>query len=185
MSRSGRIGLFIRSERSESRAPQLEMLAELVHAIAAYFGNGGTTGPGPTRKGHVPTVLTEDGRIRTPEGDVPQRLSQAIQGNFPYDVWTDAARVSFYESSWKADATNDTRWRASGRCGERYWYSDEVGWAQTEYSVGYFQINICAHGHDAEYWYDADNNARKGGELYAASGWNDWKVTGRKLGLLE
>ena len=103
---------------------------------------------------------------------------------FPYDVWTDAARVSHEESGWNTFAELNTLARGGGRCGVRYWFSDEVGWATTEQSVGYFQINVCAHGESRDHWTNARHNVNKAGALYAAQGWSPWTVTARRLGLL-
>jgi hypothetical protein len=100
------------------------------------------------------------------------------------ELWTDAARVARWESSWKFDAVLDTRDRVDGTCGKRYWFSDEVGWATTEFSVGYFQINVCAHGGDFDYWIMPDHNAAKAAQLYNQSGWRPWVVTATRLGLI-
>lgn len=126
----------------------------------------------------------EDGRLVVPEGSAPPRLSAAIMAFWPEDLWWDAARVSYYESSWKYNAVNDTRHKAGGQCGVRYWYSDEVGWAQTEYSIGYFQINACVYGYDQDYWEQPDHNAAKAIQLYNNGGWSHWVVTARRLGLI-
>lgn len=138
----------------------------------------------PPGRGHMDTRVDGD-RIWTPEGHAPIILSGEIMNWWPYEVWTDAARVSFYESAgWKSEATNDTRYRAGGQCGVRYYLDPPGIWAQTEYSVGYFQINICAHGHDFNYWRDARNNARYAAQLYAAGGWQPWTYTATRLGLI-
>lgn len=136
----------------------------------------------PTGTGHMQTRVEHE-RIWTPEGLAPRDLSAAIMDAFPYDVWTDAARVSYHESGWRFDAELNTLDRGGGRCGVRYWFSDEVGWATTEQSVGYFQINVCAHGHDRAYWQNARNNVNKAGALFASEGWSPWRVTARRLGL--
>lgn len=124
------------------------------------------------------------GHIVVPEGNAPIAFSTAVRKYFPRDQWVNAARVSYYESGWRSNATNDTRWRANGQCSVRYWLESAGIWALTEYSVGYFQINICAHGGDADHWSDVDNNVKKAGELFRASGWHPWAYTAGRLGLI-
>lgn len=180
---SGKIGLFVLNDDTDGVAGLRALLSQALDMLRDAVGDGGGGG-GTTAPGHIATVVDGDGRIVVPEGTTPKALSDAILAHWPHDIAGDAARVSYHESSWDAHATNDTRHLAGGQCGQRYWLAAINGWASTEYSVGYFQINICSHGGDAEYWYDADNNARKGAELYAARGnWGDWVITGTKLGL--
>lgn len=125
-----------------------------------------------------------DGRIISQYGPAPLPFSEAVMRHWPYDVWSDAANLSYLESSWNSHATNDTRHLAGGQCNQRY-YIERLGiWAQTEHSIGYFQINICAHGGTPDHWYDANNNAAKGAELYHQSGWVPWTYSAGKLGLL-
>lgn len=180
---SGKIGLFLLSDSNEGTDGLRALLQEALGMLRDAVGNGGGGG-GENAAGHIQTVVTDDGRIVIPEGTTPPALSRAILQYWPREIAGDAARVSYHESSWKSDATNDTRHLAGGLCGQRYWLPAINGWASTEYSVGYFQINICSHGGDAEHWYDADNNVRKAYELYSARGnWGDWVITGTKLGL--
>lgn len=133
--------------------------------------------------GHMETEV-EDGRIVTPYGKAPPGLSQGIMSFWPYDVWTDAARLSYLESGWRYDAVNNTLWRANGQCNQRYYLDPPGIWAQTEHSVGYFQINICAHGHDEDYWKLPDHNCSKAADLYNQSGWQPWSYSAGQLGLL-
>lgn len=135
-------------------------------------------GTGPADGGGV----TPPGDLHTRFGNPPQDVADAIKKHWPQSLWINAAEVSFYESGWRNTAELNTLNR--GPCGTRYWFSDAVGWAQTEDSIGIFQINICAHGGTREHWYDPDANAEKGYELYRAAGWTPWTVTARRLGLL-
>lgn len=183
---TGKVGIFLLSDK----AGNLQELRDELRAALALLGdvvNEPPTGTGEYPTGHIDTQTDNQGRITVPEGTVPAQLSDAIKKYFPRDVWGDAARISYHESSWKHDATNDTRGLAGGLCGQRYWLASAGIYASTEYSVGYFQINICAHGEDAEHWYDADNNVQKAAELYEAAGnkWTDWAYTAGQLGLLE
>jgi hypothetical protein len=182
---AGRIGLFVLTDDASDTSG----LRGLLQQALAMLGEVHVTPPGGTGTfptGHVATTTDGSGRVTCAEGTAPKELSDAIRNHFPQEVWSDAARISYYESSWKHDATNDTRHLAGGLCGQRYWLASAGIWASTEYSVGYFQINICAHGQDAEYWYDADHNVSKAADLYAARGnaWDDWAYTAGRLGLL-
>lgn len=133
--------------------------------------------------GHIPTRL-QDGRIWTPEGVVPPLLNDALQRHWPIELWTDAARVSYYESvGWRRDAALDTRHYAGGRCNVPYVHP-QFGDATTEYSIGYFQINSCAHGGTFEFWTNPDNNVKKAWELFEQRGWHPWTLTARKLNLI-
>lgn len=181
-----RFGLLLLS----TRGLDVEGMRADIRAALELLGRGHyerPTEPGELPSGHTQTAVTSDGRIVVPEGTAPQGLSEAIRRYFPKDVWGDAARVSFYESGWKHDAALDTRHLAGGQCGARYWNEAAGMWATTEYSIGYFQINSCAHGGGREQWEDTDNNVRKAAELYHAAGdtWRDWLYTANHLGLLE
>lgn len=169
---------------SDRRQGELATVAAL---LALLFAGGLSPLPGPVRppgSGHMPTEVDSRGRIVTPYGTPPDDVDAAIRKYFPRAVWTDAARVSYGESSWRNDAELNTLWRGNGQCGIRYWYSDEVGWATTEQSIGIFQINRCAHGGTEDFWKNADRNADYASQLYAAEGWIPWRVTARRLGLL-
>lgn len=168
--------------------PDLDRFLEQYHRLMAVVGVSPglptVPSPGPGRGRTVYPYEIVDGRIKVQAGLAPPRLSAAIMAFWPEENWGDAAMVSYGESSWKYNAVNDTRWRGGGECGVRYWYSDEVGWATTEYSVGYFQINICAHGFNQDYWEQPDHNVAKAVRLYHESGWSPWTVTARRLGLM-
>lgn len=122
------------------------------------------------------------GDIATRFGNPPADVADAIKRHWPQVQWVHAAEVSYMESGWRNTAELNTL--DKGPCGTRYFFSAEVGYAQTEDSVGIFQINICAHGGTRDYWYDPENNARKGAELFASVGWSPWTVSARRLGLL-
>lgn len=133
----------------------------------------------------VPSGDPNDVPIDTPEGRCPLQVSWAIRTYFPSDQIVNAARVSYYESAgWNPKALNDTLWRGGGKCGVRYYLDPPGIWAQTEYSVGLFQINVCAHGGDFDQWANIANNVRKAAELYRQSGWHPWSYTGGQLGLI-
>lgn len=177
-------GFQLRKDGSPTYADLLQQFADLMALIGSAPRPPTTPGTPPASgTGHMDTRL-EDGRIWTPYGLTPPLLNAAIQQYWPIDVWTDAARVAHEESGWRHDATNDTRWRAGGQCGVRYFLDPPGIWAQTEWSIGYFQINICAHGGSVEYWSNADNNARKAADLYLQSGWHPWTYTANKLQLI-
>lgn len=181
-----RIGILVR--RGDGGLAE-ELLARFDAALSLLLSGdlgGGGGGGGEQPRGHIETTTTSDGRIETPYGPAPRALSDAIKAHWPRVVWTDAARVSYHESGWKHDAERNTLWRAGGVCGVQFYDPDLGQNVWTEDSVGYFQINVCSHGFDAEYWRDADNNARAGYDLYHSRGdkWTDWYLTAQKLGLL-
>lgn len=182
----GRFGLYTLRQGS----PVQEMRAELraaLQLLGRLPESPEQPGDEDLPTGHIGTVVTPDGRIEVPEGVAPRDLSIAILTHFPYDVAGDAARVSYYESDWSDDALLDTLDRAGGMCGQRYYLDPPGIWAQTEYSVGVFQINVCAHGEDREHWRNTNNNVRKASQIYRARGnaWDDWHYTANRLGLLE
>lgn len=179
-----RIGLFLLSTHGPNVRDTLRRFRELMALIAVMPHPPEPPPPGQRPKPPRRTPRPGEHGIETPEGIAPDDLSEYIRQYFPEDEWENAARVSYYESGWRDDAENDTRWRVNGRCGERYWYSDEVGWADTEWSIGYFQINICAHGGDKAFWTDAENNVKEAADLFDAEGWRPWLVTARRLHLL-
>lgn len=168
--------------------PSQSALAALVALLQQLAGEiGGEHGePGqPTGRGHIPTVVGDDGRIQTPDGLAPRDLSDAIKRYWPESIWTDAARVAYIESAgWNRTAERNTLDRAGGRCNVPIGTLSDGTPIVSEQSVGYYQINVCAHGHDRDYWTDADNNVRYARRLYDESGWHPWTVTAKKLGLL-
>lgn len=182
---AGKFGLLILTDRIDAEGLRAELRAAL-ELLGTPGDGGGGGGGGPFPPGHVETQTDGQGRIVVPEGTAPQELSDAIRKHWPRELWGDVARISYYESSWKATATNDTRHLAGGQCGQRYWLASAGIWANTEYSVGYMQINICAHGADAEWWYNADHNLKGARNLYDARGgtFEDWLYTAGRLGLL-
>jgi hypothetical protein len=126
----------------------------------------------------------EGGRLRVPEGLAPPKLSEALIAYWPDELMYDAARVAYYESSWKWDALADTVGGDLSRCGERY-YIESLGiWAQREMSAGYLQINVCAHGYTPDYWFIPEHNVSKAYQLYRESGWHPWTVTASGLRLI-
>lgn len=103
--------------------------------------------------------------------------------HFPEEAWRDAARIAYLESGWRRDAVADTRYKANGQCNQPYLLTDGRP-ALTEWSAGYFQVNICAHGRTLEHWLNADNNVAFAAALYANRKWADWYYSARHLGLL-
>lgn len=143
------------------------------------------TGTPPPASGTAPAVgggQLEPGDVVTRYGNPPRDVSDAIKRYWPQTLWTHAAEVSFLESGWRNTAENNTL--HIGPCGTRYYLPAIGGYAQTEDSVGIFQINICAHGGTVEHWHDPDANAEKGYELYRAGGWSPWTISAGRLGLL-
>lgn len=139
----------------------------------------------PPSDATIPPPTVGSDQIVTRFGAPPPDVQAAIIANWPRNLWVQAAEVSFRESGgWNGQATNDTRHLAGGNCGVRYFISSLNLWATTEWSIGLFQINICAHGGSPEQWYDSMNNAAKAAELYHANGdWSAWAYTARSLGL--
>lgn len=164
------------------------LMAELQAWLALLGVGTEPSEPGPAIApgvGHVQTELSEDGRILAGGSPAPRDLSDAIKRYFPEDVWTDAARVSYIESAgWQRKAERNTLDQAGGRCNVPLPPLPDGTHIVSEQSVGYFQINVCAHGGDREYWWDADNNVRKAVELYRESGWRPWIHTARQLKLV-
>ena len=176
--------LVFRAGQRPSQDALAELAAALAHLVEIIGGESELppTGPG---QGPAPPVVGHDGRISTEFGLAPQDLSDAIRAYWPEDKWIDAARVSYIESAgWNRRAERNTLDRAGGRCNVPIGSINGVR-IVSEQSVGYFQINVCAHGHDRDYWQDADNNVRYARRLYDQSGWAPWELTARRLGLLE
>lgn len=179
-----KIGLFLLRGGGDRMQAQLAQMRAIFEAILPEL-DGGThePEPGPT-EGVRPSPIGAGERIRVPEGLAPADLSDALRRYWPESAWITAARVSYYESGWRTDAERNTLARAGGRCNVPIGYLSDGTPIVSEQSVGYFQINVCAHGHDRDYWANADNNVGYARRLYDARGWRDWQVTGRRLGLL-
>jgi hypothetical protein len=114
---------------------------------------------------------------------VPEPLAALIRAEFPAAQWVNAGEISYLESGWRADAEADTRWRADGELGVEYTMDDGRS-ALTEWAVGYYQINIGAHGGDFATWSDPARNVAKARELWGYSGWSPWYYSAQSLGLL-
>ena len=123
------------------------------------------------------------GGISTRFGDAPKWLSALVQQYFPENAWRSACELCYMESGWNASAVNDTRHLGGGQCGVPYQHPVGIT-ARTEYSVGLFQINICAHGGSFEQWSDPQNNVAYASQIYQSSGWQPWTYSAGKLGLL-
>jgi len=121
--------------------------------------------------------------IQTRYGQPPQALDEAIQTYFPAAEWVNAAEISFLESSWNPDATNDTRGLAAGQCNAPYTLEDGTP-AQTEHSVGPWQINLCVHTIPETDARDPRLSTIFAHNLWSAAGWQPWFLAARQLGLL-
>lgn len=165
-----------------------DLLAEAQALLQALLGADPTEPVEPPEEPPSPLppgVVPGQGGIVVPEGTAPDDLSDAIRAYFPSSEWANAARVSWYESAhWNRTAERNTLDRAGGKCGVPIGRLPNGDVYYSEQSVGYFQINVCSHGHDRAYWQDANNNVRKAGELWKASRWRDWLETGKRLHLV-
>lgn len=159
-----------------------------VQALLALLG----VSPGETpseEPGQEPAPIPSPGlpptgeRIVTEFGSPPEDLDRAIRQYWPATEWKNAARMAHEESGWRNDAERNTLARAGGRCNVPIGTLPDGTPIVSEQSVGYFQINVCAHKHDRAYWIDTDNNVSYAAQLYREGGWGAWRVSARKLGL--
>lgn len=120
-----------------------------------------------------------------PLSDAPRDLSIAIAEFWPPSEWDNAAAIAYLESRWDFAAEADTR--AAGRpCGARLYKRDGL-WVTAEWSIGYFQINICnlQPDWDPRRLFNARENAGTAHALWEdARGWSPWTYSARSLGLL-
>lgn len=180
-----RIGLLILKDGAIDRQSLRAELAAVLQLLGKIPSEPGEP-PGEFPRGHLPTQTDSEGRIETPEGAAPKEVSEAIKRYWPRDVWTDAARVSRYESrGWDHRAIRDTLYLAGGRCSVPIGSLPDGTPIVSEQSVGLFQINVCAHGRDRNHWEDIDNNVSYAASLYRREGWRPWSWTARHFGLLE
>ncbi len=123
------------------------------------------------------------GGIVTRYGIAPGTLSDLIRLYWLSSEWVNAASVAYLESHWRPTAVADTRGRAGGLCNQPYTLPDGRH-ALTEYSVGYFQINVCAHGGTFAEWADGERNVSYAAGLYRARGnYGAWFYSAGILGL--
>lgn len=112
----------------------------------------------------------------------PPELRVAITEFWPPEEWDNAAAIAQLESGWDAFALHNTadRWG----CGTIVGTIGGVA-ITGERSVGYFQINSCAHP-DWEWQrlYNARENAGTAHALWAVRGWEPWFFSAKRLGLL-
>jgi len=122
--------------------------------------------------------------IVTRYGVVPDNVGGAIQAYWPQGEWVHAAEVAYLESGWNPEAVNDTRDLGGGECNISYELPGG-GLALTEYSVGLFQINICAHGGTFDGWANVDANVSFAHTLYVSAGncYTPWYLAAGILGL--
>lgn len=169
------------ADRHQGDLAELRALLELVGVIP---NEEPTPEPGPQPKGHVPTQVTDDGIIWTPYGTPSREVSDAIMAAWPRELWTDAARVSYLESThWNPHAERNTLDQAGGRCNVPI---DTIRGHRivSEDSVGLFQVNVCVWDYTREQMLDARQNARAGYRIYREQGWGAWQITSETLGLV-
>lgn len=117
--------------------------------------------------------------------DAPQELQAAIAEFWPPSDWDNAAAISYLESGWDFAAEADTR-RPEKPCGARLYQRDGL-WVTAEWSLGYFQINVCnlPDDWDPRRLFNARENAGTAHALWErAAGWAPWTYSARALGLL-
>lgn len=96
--------------------------------------------------------------------NAPADLVEAVNRIFPAEARANAIRLSHCETNGWTDFLAD----------------------QGEYSVGYFQINVRAHGGSYDYWMVTENNVQKAYALWRESGnsfQRHWVNCSRTLGL--
>lgn len=181
---SGRIGLFVVRHGSDRMQAQLAQMRAIFQALLPHLGTPEPSPEHPTQPGHMPTEVTADGRISTEYGPVPMRVSDAIKAAWPEALWSDAARVSYLESThWSPVAERNTLGQAGGRCGVHIGFIRGVP-IVSEDSVGLFQVNVCAWPYTREQMLDPDQNAAAGYVIYRRQGWEAWHFSADTLGLL-
>lgn len=178
-----RLGLFALNNGASRHADLIATMRAILEQMSGSPAPNPEPPTGGMPTGHMPTQLTSDGLILTPEGTPDRDVSDAIRTWFPREVWTDAARVSYHEARWDTTAERNTLAQAGGRCGVPIGTLDDGTPIVSEQSVGLYQINVCAHGHDREYWRDIMHNVAYASGLYQRNGWRDWVATAKKLGL--
>lgn len=117
-------------------------------------------------------------------GQPPAELVAAVQAIFPQWAWDAALVIAHSESGWSGTRILDTRNLAGGQCGVQITLNGKP--ALSEYSIGYFQINACAHGGDFDTWSDTQANVQKAYDLFHAAGdrWDGpWLYSAQALGL--
>ena len=119
--------------------------------------------------------------------DAPCELQCAIREFWPELEWENAANVAWLESGFNAFAVADTR-DSEHPCGA---FLRTVGGVAVyaEFSVGYFQINVCAARFAS--WTPGDlvnarHNAGTAHMIWSDAGgnWSPWYWSARKLGLI-
>jgi len=115
--------------------------------------------------------------------DPPADLVAKIQEFFPESQWVNALDIAWLESGWNPDATNATA-LTSGGCGARLQSRDGVS-IQAEFSIGYFQINMCnLPGWSIGALYRAHDNVGTAHHMWRQRGWQPWYFSAKALGLI-
>lgn len=123
--------------------------------------------------------------LSTRFGSAPADLSAWIRSYWPQAAWVGAAEVSYLESGWRPGAIDDTRPLAGGLCNKPIVLHGGALHALSEFSIGYFQLNLCAHTSiTLAQALDGQYNTQWAAGLYRADGWVPWSTTARTLGLL-
>lgn len=179
-----RFGLTMFKSGQDRHQDDIAELRAMIEALGATPVEEPPDAGGEMPTGHLDTRLTADDLIWAPEGTPSREVSDAIRRWFPRAVWTDAARVAYYESHWNPTAERNTLDQAGGRCNVPIGTLPDGTRIISEQSVGIFQINVCAHGHNRDYWRDVDTNVAKASGLYSDQGWKPWTWTASHLDLL-
>lgn len=179
-----RLGLFALKNGADRHSDLIATMRAILEQLSGLPAPTPEPPTGELPTGHIETRLTDDGLVWTPEGSPSRDVSDEIRRWFPQAVWTDAARVSYYEAHWDNTAERNTLDEAGGRCGVPIGTLPDGTPIVSEQSVGLYQINVCAHGKDRAYWQDPMNNVSYAAELYRENGWRDWVYTATRLNLL-
>lgn len=116
----------------------------------------------------------------------PAELQQSIAEFFPEAEWDNAAAIAMLESGWSAFAEYKTV-TPSSPCGARL--ADRDGTVITaEWSIGWFQINVCSlpADWDSRYLFNTRHNVGTAHMKWddAGQSWSPWYFSAQALGLI-
>jgi hypothetical protein len=181
---AGRIAFWVLRDGTDRHQEAVAELQSWLQLLGLYPAEAPPEAPGEEPLPEPVPGPEPGGRIFTEFGAPPEDLDRAIRQYWPESQWQNAARMAYVESNgWKRDAERNTLGRAGGRCNIPIGTLPDGTPILSEQSVGYFQINVCAHGHDRAYWIDTDHNVSYAAQLYREKGWGPWQVSARLLGL--